>query len=150
MTDTTYHCAKCEGRDDLPKHAIRCPLRTGEDPTPRDENAWPTPGQFIREWNAMTPEGRLDAAEKITQGAQNHLDLLTQIATLREPTIAHYRERAEAAEAAARALEAVAAGYKATARDVVTDYAETCCDDLPGCACSMARLARLAGVEEGA
>jgi hypothetical protein len=31
----------------------------------------------------------------------------------------------------------------AAARDVVTDYASTCCDDLDGCACSMARLHRL-------
>jgi len=47
-------------------------LRAGES-APGDlqpENAWPTPAQFIRQWNTMTAPERLKRAREIIENAQ--------------------------------------------------------------------------------
>lgn len=60
--------------------------------------------------------------------------------TVAERLLPRYLEELTAAEDRVAELEA-------TARDVVTDYAPTSCDDLDRCACSMGRLyRRLTGV----
>jgi hypothetical protein len=45
-------------------------LRAGESAEPHNPAAWPTPAQFIRQWNQMSPEFRLLRAEKIIHDAQ--------------------------------------------------------------------------------
>jgi hypothetical protein len=40
-------------------------LRAGEDTTPIDEGTWPTPGQWIARWNAMTADERLSTADAL-------------------------------------------------------------------------------------
>lgn len=48
-------------------------LREGEDPTPHDEAAWPTPGQWIYRFNRMTAERRLAAANRVVVNGQESL-----------------------------------------------------------------------------
>lgn len=45
-------------------------LRAGEDPTPVPENAWPTPGQWIRRFNEAPPEERLAVVARALEDAR--------------------------------------------------------------------------------
>lgn len=61
--------------DDSPELQLER-LLAGEDLTPRQEGTWPTPGQFIAEWNNMPAEQRLALADQIItfyQGRKEHL-----------------------------------------------------------------------------
>jgi hypothetical protein len=69
-------------------------LRAGEDPTPRHADSWPTPGQFIAEWNSMTAEERLTMAGEIVglyQERHTHL-----IAGCTYPAAKSWHERSDA------------------------------------------------------
>lgn len=46
-------------------------LTAGADPSPRDPNCWPTPGQWIHEWNQASPERRLEMAAQAVKNAQD-------------------------------------------------------------------------------
>jgi hypothetical protein len=45
-------------------------LQHGEDDTPREPGAWPTPGQWIHRWNRLLPERRLWMAARMIEWQQ--------------------------------------------------------------------------------
>jgi hypothetical protein len=45
-------------------------LQHGEDDTPREPGAWPTPGQWIHRWNRLLPEQRLKMAAQMIEWEQ--------------------------------------------------------------------------------
>lgn len=90
-------------------------LRAGEDPTPVPENAWPTPGQWLRRFNDAGPELRLEVVRLALDDAETaqrcliegHRPRLVEALTDRN----HNANRAANAEAAlARVKAAVGDG----------------------------------------